>query len=209
MCRFLLEKLLEHEKKRVVVTKATSKTKPSVIQSSPRQQPVSRHQMLPRQQPSSKQPSQEPSPRQLLKPVVTPSRIPRQRSPDSDSSASDHGMQAPVANVLSRKKAADRSLPKKIQSIPLKDDGKILCCLHVRVAMVTIGTPVYPINLGGLQVLSLGHVIFDRPAYHTERYILPVGYQSRRSYFSIKEPTSRCMYTCQILDGGEAPTVSH
>ena len=76
------------------------------------------------------------------------------------------------------------------------------------VTVVTIGTPVYPINLGGLQVLNLGHVIFDRPAYHTERYILPVGYQSRRSYFSIKQPTSRCMYTCQILDGGDAPTVS-
>lgn len=72
-----------------------------------------------------------------------------------------------------------------------------------------LGTPVYPINLGGLQVVNLGNVIFDRPAYHSERYILPVGYQSRRSYFSIKEPTSRCMYTCQILDGGDAPTVSY
>ena len=115
---------MEHEKKRLMVTKATSKTKPSVIQSS-RQQLLSRHQTLPRQQPSSKQPSQQPSPRQLLKPVVTPSRIPRQRSPDSDSSTSDHGIQAPVANMLPRKKMAvtDRSLPKKIQSIPLKDDG--------------------------------------------------------------------------------------
>lgn len=188
--RFLLERLLEHEKKKIMVTKASNKSKPSVIQSSPRQQPLSRHQTLPRQQPSSKQPPQQPSPRQLMKPVVTPSRIPRQRSPDSDSSGSDHTIQTPVGNMLSRKKVMDRSLPKRIQSIPVKEDG----------------TPVYPINLGGLQVLNLGHVIFDRPAYHTERYILPVGYQSRRSYFSIKEPTSRCMYTCQILDGGEAPT---
>lgn len=122
--RFLLERLLEHEKKKIMVSKATSKAKPSVIQSLPRQQPLSRHQILPRQQPSSKQPLQQPSPRQLLKPVVTPSRIPRQRSPDSDSSGSDHAMQAPVSNMLSRKKTTDRSLPKKIQSIPVKEDGK-------------------------------------------------------------------------------------
>jgi len=118
--RFLLERLLEHEKKKLVVTKANSKTKPLVIQSSSRQQ------TLPRQQPSSKQSLQQPSPRQLLKPVVTPSRIPRQRSPDTDSSGSDHATQQPVANILSRKKPADRSLTKRIQSIPLKEDGKYL-----------------------------------------------------------------------------------
>lgn len=126
--RFLLERLLEHEKKKVMVTKATSKTKPSVIQSSSRHQPLSRHQTLPRQQQSSKQLLLQPLPRQLLKaPVVTPSRIPRQRSPDTDSSGSDHATQPPVANMLSRKKPADRSLPKRIQSIPLKEDGKIFC----------------------------------------------------------------------------------
>ena len=123
---------MEHEKKRLTVTKATSKTKPSVIQSS-RQQPLSRHQTLPRQQSSSKQPPQQPSTRQLLKPVVTPSRIPRQRSPDSDSSASDHGIPTPVANMLPRKKTAgaDRSLPKKIQSIPVKDDGNCIVFIVV------------------------------------------------------------------------------
>ena len=116
---------MEHEKKKIVVTKAT-KTKPSVIQSLSRQQPLSRSQALPRQQLSSKQPSQQSSPRQLIKPVVTPSRIPRHRSPDSDSSGSDHAVQATVGNVLSKKKMTDRSLPKKIQSIPMKDDGIIL-----------------------------------------------------------------------------------
>ena len=127
-CRFLLERLLEHEKKKIVVTKPT-KSKPSVIQSLPRQQSLSRSQALPRQQLSSRQSSQHPSPRQLLKPVVTPSRIPRQRSPDSDSSGSDHAIQAPVGNMLPRKKMTDRSLPKKIQSIPVKDDGIVLFVL--------------------------------------------------------------------------------
>ncbi|XP_065888716.1 transforming growth factor beta regulator 1-like [Dysidea avara] len=176
--KFLLEKLLKYEKKKdATVTKATGRSKPPVVQVSPRQQ------LLPKQQPLPRQPAR-------TKPVVTPSRIPRQRSPDSDESLSDHMISpSPVVNLLPRKKP-DRSLPKKIQAIPLKEDG----------------SPVYPINLGGLQVVNLGHVIHDRPSYHTERYILPVGYCSRRSYFSIKEPASRCMYTCKILDGGENPT---
>ena len=186
---------MKYEKKKdATVTKATGRSKPPVVQVSPRQQ------LLPKQQPLPRQPAR-------TKPVVTPSRIPRQRSPDSDESLSDHMISpSPVVNLLPRKKP-DRSLPKKIQAIPLKEDGKLLLLLSL-VTMDTAGSPVYPINLGGLQVVNLGHVIHDRPSYHTERYILPVGYCSRRSYFSIKEPASRCMYTCKILDGGENPTVS-
>ena len=111
-----------------MIAKPSTKGKASVIQSSGRQQSLSKHQPLPRQQPSTKQQPQHPSPRQLIKPVVTPSRIPRQRSPDSDSSASDHVIQPPVvANMLSRKKPTDRSLPKRIQSIALKEDGNCFC----------------------------------------------------------------------------------
>ena len=75
-----------------------------------------------------------------MKPVVTPSRIPRNRSPDSDSSGSDRNVQlAPVGNVLSRKKMTDRSLPKKIQSIPMKEDGIYVFIISIRhVVMVTI-----------------------------------------------------------------------
>ena len=196
MHRFLLERLLKYEKKKdTTVTKATGRSKPPVVQVSPRQQ------MLPKQQSLPRQPAR-------AKPVVTPSRIPRQQSPDSDESLSDHIISpSPVVNLLPRKKP-DRSLPKKIQAIPLKEDGKLIVTIVVIVTNNTTGSPVYPINLGGLQVINLGHVIHDRPSYHTERYILPVGYCSRRSYFSIKEPASRCMYTCKILDGGENPIVS-
>lgn len=51
-------------------------------------------------------------------------------------------------------------------------------------------------------------VVFDRPAFHSERYIWPVGFQSMRSYPSMTDPTQRCFYSCRILDGGEAPIVS-
>lgn len=116
LCRFLLERLLKYEKKKdVPVTKATGRSKPSVVQASPRQQ------LLPKQ--TSRQPPR-------TKPVVTPSRIPRQRSPESDESLSDHVTSPSPAVYLLPRKKPDRSLPKKIQAIPLKEDGKLYftCC---------------------------------------------------------------------------------
>ena len=75
--------------------------------------------------------------------------------------------------------------------------------------------------MGGLQVLSLGKVnkilhlkiihykiVCDRPTFHNERYIWPLGFESTRSYPSMSEPTRRCLYSCRILDGGDAPIVS-
>lgn len=67
------------------------------------------------------------------------------------------------------------------------------------------GTPVFPIQIGGLTVHSLGKIVYDRPAYHTERYILPVGFESSRLYPSMKDPSKKCRYTCRILDGGDTP----
>lgn len=91
------------------------------------------------------------------------------------------------------------------------------------------GSPVFPIVIGGLKVHDLGKVhcwlwyvedngfvtvesflqiVHDRPAYHSERYLLPVGFESSRTYPSMIDPTRKSLYTCRILDGGEAPMVS-
>ncbi|KAL9657275.1 hypothetical protein ABK040_011495 [Willaertia magna] len=67
------------------------------------------------------------------------------------------------------------------------------------------GNIVFPIQLGALTVLALGKVVFDRPAFHTEKYIWPVGYKSTRYYTSVKDTNKRCLYTCEIKDGGDAP----
>ncbi|EFC48931.1 predicted protein [Naegleria gruberi] len=67
------------------------------------------------------------------------------------------------------------------------------------------GAVIFPIPLGALTVLSLGKVIYDRPNYHTDKYIWPVGYKSTRYYTSVKDTNRRCLYTCEIKDGGESP----
>ncbi|KAG2374521.1 hypothetical protein C9374_010805 [Naegleria lovaniensis] len=67
------------------------------------------------------------------------------------------------------------------------------------------GNIVFPIPLGALTVLALGKVVYDRPTFHTDKYIWPVGYKSTRYYTSVKDTNKRCLYTCEIKDGGEAP----
>jgi len=49
-------------------------------------------------------------------------------------------------------------------------------------------------------------VVSDRPDYHSEDLIFPVGFCSTRVYGSLKDPEKKCVYTCKILDGGTAPT---
>lgn len=67
------------------------------------------------------------------------------------------------------------------------------------------GNVIFPIPLGALTIHSLGKVVYDRPNYHTDKYLWPVGYKSTRYYTSVKDTNNRCLYTCEIHDGGENP----
>eukprot|EP00960_Hanusia_phi_P041756 755143-Hanusia_phi.AAC.2 len=61
------------------------------------------------------------------------------------------------------------------------------------------------LQLGGLTVKRLGVIVWDRPAYHTKRFLFPVGFVSERLYASYRQPGQSTCYTCEILDGGERP----
>ncbi|ORY50877.1 FYRN-domain-containing protein [Rhizoclosmatium globosum] len=67
------------------------------------------------------------------------------------------------------------------------------------------GRPILPLTTGVMTIVALGEVVFDRPAYHTERYIYPVGFKSVRSFMSILDPEKVVNYTCEVQDGGDAP----
>lgn len=55
-------------------------------------------------------------------------------------------------------------------------------------------------------VLNIGEIIYDRPAFHSERYIYPAGYKSVKAYASIDNPETRANYISEIIDNGsEAP----
>lgn len=67
------------------------------------------------------------------------------------------------------------------------------------------GAPIFPIHLGALTIHEVGKVVWDRPAFHTDKYIWPVGFKSTRVYTSAKNIEERIPYTCEIIDGGTAP----
>ncbi|KAF6278597.1 transforming growth factor beta regulator 1 [Rhinolophus ferrumequinum] len=94
-----------------------------------------------------------------------------------------------VLKKTSKKKKMEGGARKLVQPIALDPSGR----------------PVFPIGLGGLTVYSLGEIITDRPGFHDESAIYPVGYCSTRMYASMKCPDQKCLYTCQIKDGGVQP----
>ncbi|RCH96328.1 hypothetical protein CU097_003245 [Rhizopus azygosporus] len=67
------------------------------------------------------------------------------------------------------------------------------------------GEYILPAEVDSWTVLSLGTVVWDRAAFHNQRYIYPVGYRVKKWYRSMVDPHSDTQYTCEILDGGEEP----
>ncbi|KAJ2357473.1 hypothetical protein GGF43_001439 [Coemansia sp. RSA 2618] len=62
-----------------------------------------------------------------------------------------------------------------------------------------------PVQVGILVVLNLGKVIWDRDAFHNERYIWPVGYTVQREYYSMVDPHRDVIYTCWVSEGKDSP----
>ncbi|RCH80414.1 hypothetical protein CU098_004959 [Rhizopus stolonifer] len=67
------------------------------------------------------------------------------------------------------------------------------------------GDYALPAEVDSWTVLDLGTVVWDRAAFHNQRYIYPVGYRVKKWYRSMIDPHSDTQYTCEILDGGEEP----
>lgn len=68
--------------------------------------------------------------------------------------------------------------------------------------------PLLPLHLGQVvTILSLGRVRGDKEAFHSDKYIWPIGYTSMRQFTSLisNEPDKKCDYKCEILDGGGKP----
>jgi len=66
------------------------------------------------------------------------------------------------------------------------------------------GNIIFPIELGVLTIDSLGEIV-EKPNFHNDKYIWPVGFKSRREYTSSVDVNKRCSYVCEIQDGGDRP----
>ncbi|KAL0491377.1 transforming growth factor beta regulator 1 [Acrasis kona] len=63
------------------------------------------------------------------------------------------------------------------------------------------GNPKIGIN----SILEIGTIVWDKPEYHTKKYIYPVGYKAERHYASYKNPGDRTIYTCEVEEGPSGP----
>ncbi|OHT03007.1 hypothetical protein TRFO_29714 [Tritrichomonas foetus] len=55
-------------------------------------------------------------------------------------------------------------------------------------------------------IYSFGKIVHDRPGYHAERYIYPVGFRSSKLAPSLSNPNYKVRWFSEIVDGGENPT---
>lgn len=101
----------------------------------------------------------------------------------------ENGKEDVLKKVSKKKKVLEGGARKLVQPIPLDASGR----------------PVFPIVLGGLTVYSLGEIIPDRPHFHDDSAIYPVGFCSTRMFASMKSSEQQCLYTCQIKDMGSGP----
>ncbi|XP_073706691.1 transforming growth factor beta regulator 1 isoform X2 [Garra rufa] len=101
----------------------------------------------------------------------------------------ENGREELMKKICKKRKVAEGGVRKFVQPISLDSSGR----------------PVFPIVLGGLTVYSLGEIITDRALFHDETAIYPVGFCSTRVFASMKNSDQKCLYTCQIKDGGQGP----
>lgn len=54
-------------------------------------------------------------------------------------------------------------------------------------------------------IQNLGKIDCIRANYHTEKNLFPIGFKSIREQNSMMNQGGRCLYVCEILDGGHKP----
>lgn len=117
-------------------------------------------------------------------------------------------------NRKKRRRDAEPELPEPIAKRPSRGTAAAAAALsssgslvngnggdsEVKIEYDDQGQPIMPVSVKGVLVESLGK-INPAPGFHSEKYIWPVGYVSRREYASGVNPEARTKYKCEILEG--------
>jgi hypothetical protein len=60
---------------------------------------------------------------------------------------------------------------------------------------------ILPLHVSSVLTLnSLGTIVYDRPGFHSERYLYPAGYQATRLWTSVRNPNEKVWYKSTIVD---------
>eukprot|EP01119_Soliformovum_irregulare_P015187 TRINITY_DN4238_c0_g1_i3.p1 TRINITY_DN4238_c0_g1~~TRINITY_DN4238_c0_g1_i3.p1 ORF type:complete len:473 (-),score=137.10 TRINITY_DN4238_c0_g1_i3:531-1949(-) len=104
---------------------------------------------------------------------------------------------------LKRQQLEEERMQRKLKRKP---NTPHLVKKYIPVKMDKDNKPVFPIQLRGLTIESLGKIVYDRPKFHAKRYIWPVGFKSSRIYNSMTQLDQRCEYTSEIVENGDEPS---
>lgn len=135
---------------------------------------------------------------QELNTSIIKKRINKRANSDANSEASiisrsSVGKQQPQPQQQQQQQPQQRIRKKKVksqlQTIPVD----------------SFGIPVLPLTMNAFTLYSLGDIIHDKPNYHTDKLIFPVGFVSTRIYSHYLQPEQKCLYTCKILEDGDSP----
>ncbi|CAM9758805.1 unnamed protein product [Lampetra fluviatilis] len=119
-------------------------------------------------------------------PAKKPKRVKKERTKERSREDDEKGLKGKASK---RRKGGEGPTRRLVQPIPLDQMGR----------------PIFPIALGDLTIYSLGEIVTDRPGFHDESHIYPVGFCSTRTAGSLRHCELTCLYTCQIKDGGFGP----
>ena len=103
----------------------------------------------------------------------------------------DDGIEDSSANKLAAAPSAKRRISKIDETVEIKRDES--------------GSVIMPLVFGAIIVVSLGRVVPHGDKFHSRRYIFPLGYTSKRTYYSLKTPSSRCWYVQEVLSSTTEP----
>ncbi|CAG8498877.1 2905_t:CDS:2 [Diversispora eburnea] len=94
-------------------------------------------------------------------------------------------------NIIPKRRKAPLKVPRNIKAHCIDKDEN--------------GDFILPVGIGLHTLLSHGTIVYDRPTFHNNRYIYPIGYSIRRPYFSMIDPLKNTIYTSRIEDGVDGP----
>ncbi|KAI9490656.1 hypothetical protein BDB00DRAFT_836771 [Zychaea mexicana] len=138
--------------------------------------------------------------------IYTPSNKKRKKNPST-------ATVLPLSNSNTPSSATnnttDASVPKQQQhsSQPHQQQQQVSTAVrtYYDVDRDANGNYALPVEIDSWTVVDLGTIVYDRPAYHNQRYIYPANYTVRKWYRSMVDAKSDTQYTCRILDNGREP----
>lgn len=104
-------------------------------------------------------------PTKILKKLATKPSINNNNS-NNNSTSNPHSIEPTIHSTAPKKSKNSRVVTRTRRVQPIERDEN--------------GQPKLPQQIGVLKVLELGKIITDRPSFHNERYIFPVGYTVSR-----------------------------